>query len=66
MHSDWFVDCLLGDAVSPTEISADLLLRLKEFAGIDESVTDTKKLGVVAFLYLLCSMSPINGSVNLF
>jgi len=57
--------CDLGDVMLPTEICASLLDQLKEFANVDDSITDTRKLAAIAFLYLFCSITPVNGFVHL-
>jgi len=51
----------LGDSLSPTEASADILSRLQDYANINANNTDTKQLAVVAFLYVFCSIAPTNG-----
>jgi len=52
---------LLGDSLSPTEASADILSQLQHYAEINGSSADTKQLAVVAFLYVFCCIAAMNG-----
>ena len=52
---------LVGDSLSPTEASADVLSQLQDYANISSSNADTKQLAVVAFLYVFCCIAPANG-----
>jgi mevalonate kinase len=69
IHVDWMCDTLsaslpqlpLGDASNPTEVSTDILSQLQHFAGVTDKTDDPKHLAVIAFLYLFCSISPVDG-----